>query len=75
MNDYDERGELAPRDVVSQSIVTQMEKTRHPCVYLDLSHLESSFVRGRFPGITKACAKFGIDVTTDKFQFDQVPTI
>ena len=39
MFDYDERGELAPRDVVSQSIVTQMEQTRHPNVYLDVSHL------------------------------------
>ena len=39
MPDYDERGELAPRDVVSQAIVTQMEKTRQPSVFLDLSHL------------------------------------
>ena len=51
MPDYDQRGELAPRDVVSQAIVTQMEKTRHPCVYLDLSHLDPEFVRKRFPGI------------------------
>ena len=36
MPDYDERAELAPRDIVSQAIVTQMEKTRHPNVYLDL---------------------------------------
>ena len=40
MTDYDSRGELAPRDVVSQAIVTQMEKTRHTNVYLDLSHLD-----------------------------------
>ncbi len=66
MPDYDERAELAPRDVVSQAIVTQMEKTRHPNVYLDLSHLDAQFVRSRFPGISAACAKFGIDVTTDQ---------
>ena len=36
MPDYDPRAELAPRDVVSRAIVTQMEKTRHPNVYLDL---------------------------------------
>ena len=36
MPDYDPRAELAPRDVVSLAIVTQMEKTRHPNVYLDL---------------------------------------
>jgi L-aspartate oxidase len=66
MCDYDERGELAPRDVVSQAIVSQMEKTRHPCVYLDLSHLDPKFVRGRFPGINDTCGKFGIDITQDR---------
>ena len=55
MPDYDPRAELAPRDVVSQAIVTQMEKTQHPCVYLDLSHLDPAFVRKRFPGIAAAC--------------------
>lgn len=66
MPDYDPRGELAPRDVVSQAIVTQMEKTSHPCVYLDMTHLDPDFVRGRFPGIAAKCEEFGIDVTTDR---------
>jgi len=66
MHDYDERGELAPRDVVSQSIVSQMEKTRHTNVYLDLVHLDPEYVRNRFPGIAATCAKFGIDITTDR---------
>ena len=65
MPDYDERGELAPRDVVSQAIVAQMEKTRHPCVFLDLSHRDPDFVRKRFPGIARTCAEFGIDITRD----------
>jgi L-aspartate oxidase len=65
MLDYDERAELAPRDVVSQAIVTQMEKTQHPNVYLTLSHLDADEVRNRFPSIASACAKFGIDITTD----------
>src|SRR3990170_3327077 len=65
MSDYDERGELAPRDVVSQAIVAQMEKTRQPCVFLDLSHRDSEYVRKRFPGIAKTCAEFGIDITKD----------
>ena len=65
MPDYDERGELAPRDVVSQAIVKQMEKTRHPNVYLDLSHLPAELVRTRFPGIGAVCAQFGIDITRD----------
>ena len=66
MPDYDPRGELAPRDVVSQSIVSQMERTRHPNVYLDVSHLDAKHVRKRFPGITAACTEFGIDVTTEQ---------
>lgn len=65
MPEYDKRGELAPRDVVSQAIVSQMEKTRHPCVYLDLGHLDPGFVRSRFPGINAMCKKFGIDITQD----------
>ena len=65
MPDYDDRAELAPRDVVSQSIVTQMEKTRHPCVYLTLDHLDADHVRRRFPGIAKACANFDLDIATD----------
>ncbi|MEX0820377.1 MAG: L-aspartate oxidase, partial [Pirellulaceae bacterium] len=65
MLDYDERAELAPRDIVSQAITSQMAKTRHPNVYLDLSHLDPEFVLKRFPGIAATCAKFGIDITRD----------
>ena len=56
MTDYDPRGELAPRDVVSLAIVSQMEKTRHPNVYLELNHLDPARVLGRFPGIAAVCA-------------------
>lgn len=66
MKDYDPREELAPRDVVSQSIVKQMEKTKHPCVYLSLAHLEAAHVKSRFPGIAKVCSDFGLDVTQDR---------
>jgi len=65
MTDYDPRGELAPRDVVAQAIVTQMEKTRHPNVYLSLSHLDPAHVRARFPGILKICQEFSIDIACD----------
>ncbi len=66
MPGYDERAELAPRDVVSQSIIRQMAMTKHPCVYLDLSHLGYDEVHRRFPGIAEACSKFGLDVATDR---------
>ncbi len=65
MGDYDGRLELAPRDIVSQSIVKQMEKTRHPCVYLTMKHLDTDYVRNRFPGIAQVCRKFGLDIATD----------
>jgi L-aspartate oxidase len=65
MLDYDQRAELAPRDVVSRAIVSQMEKTRHPNVYLDMSHLDPATVRARFPGMTAICAEFGLDITRD----------
>jgi len=66
MPEYDERAELAPRDVVSQAIVDRMQKTRHPCVYLDLSPLKPGRARKRFPGIAKRCAEFGIDIAEDR---------
>ena len=65
MKDYDPRLELAPRDVVSQSIVAQMEKTQSACVYLTLAHLDADYVRQRFPGIAKVCHSFGLDIAKD----------
>lgn len=66
MFDYDPRGELAPRDVVTRAIVEQMAKTHHPSVYLDLSHLDPDFVRTRFPGMMAICAQFDLDLTRDR---------
>jgi L-aspartate oxidase len=66
MPDYDPRAELAPRDVVSWAIVSQMERTKHPNVYLTLTHLDPGHVRRRFPGIAAICGKFDIDITRDR---------
>ena len=66
MPDEDPRAELAPRDVVAQAIVRRMEQTQHPCVYLDLAHLDRDRVRQRFPGIDKVCRGFGLDITRDR---------
>lgn len=65
MGEYDPRLELAPRDIVSQSIARQMEKTRHPCVYLSMRHLEPDYVHRRFPGISEVCRTFGLDIARD----------
>jgi L-aspartate oxidase len=66
MPDYDSRAELAPRDIVAQAIVTQMQTTQHPNVYLDVSHLPAEKILARFPGIASTCRQFGIDITSDR---------
>ncbi len=68
MPDYDERAELAPRDIVSRSILAQMAKTGHTHVYLDVRHLEAEkpgFFARRFPGIDAMLKKFDIDATKE----------
>lgn len=66
MSDYDQQAELAPRDVVSKAIVSEMERTQHPSVYLDMTHLDPEKVRSRFPGIAEICAEFDLDITRDR---------
>ena len=66
MQDYDPAMELAPRDIVSRAITRQMEKTRHHCVYLDVTHLPKELIAERFPHISKVCAEFGLDLTRDQ---------
>ncbi len=59
------QGELAPRDVVSRSILEQMARTQHSHVFLDMTHLDADFLRNRFPGICEACSRHGIDVSSE----------
>jgi L-aspartate oxidase len=66
MPDYDDRAELAPRDVVSRSIVRQMEKTDSPNVFLDLTHKPADWLYKRFPGIAATCRQFGINIAKDR---------
>lgn len=65
MADYDDRLELAPRDVVSQAITLQMKKTKHPNVFLDLTHLPPELIKERFPHIGDVCAEFGLNIAHD----------
>ena len=62
MHRYDERAELAPRDVVSRAIVAELHRMETGPVYLDLSHLPGGFAAKRFPRIYQTCLHFGVDL-------------
>jgi len=62
---YHEAAELAPRDVVSRAIIMEMQKTQSECVYLDMTELEPTHVKKRFPRIYSTCLDYNIDVTAD----------
>lgn len=66
MPKIDPRAEQATRDVVSRAIFATMERTQHPNVYLDLSHLSPALIRERFPGIAAVCKSFGLNIEKDK---------
>jgi L-aspartate oxidase len=65
MESYTPMAELAPRDVVSRAIISEMVKTGSDHVYLDLRHMTSDFLKSRFPRIYATCLLYGIDITTD----------
>lgn len=62
---YHERAELAPRDVVSRSIVAEMQRTAKKTVYLDMTALDARYLRERFPKIYETCLRYGLDITKD----------
>lgn len=61
MPDYDERAELAPRDIVARGMLAQMAKTDHAYVYLDVRPIGIDRFNERFPGIAHLLKQFEID--------------
>ncbi|WP_445396383.1 L-aspartate oxidase [Zobellella sp. An-6] len=65
MPDYDERAELAPRDIVARAIDHEMKRLGADCMYLDISHQPADFIVKHFPTIHERCLKVGIDITKE----------
>ncbi len=65
MGTYDERGSLAPRDIVARAIDTEMKHSGDDFVYLDATHIEKDELIANFPTIYAKCLSIGINITKD----------
>lgn len=65
MSRYDERGSLAPRDIVARAIDHEIKVSGRECVYLDLGRIPRTDIKSHFPNIYERCLRFGIDITRD----------
>ena len=65
MKQYDRNQELASRDIVSRAIWTEMQRTKARHVYLDVTHLGSTFLKERFPTIYSTCLRYDIDISEE----------
>ena len=64
MRRYDERMELAPRDIVARAIDSEIKKHGISCVYLDISHKSREFIQKHFPTIYMQCLELDIDISS-----------
>lgn len=65
MDEYDSRGELAPRDIVARAIDDVMKRLGCDCVYLDISHRPAEFITQHFPTVYAEALKYGFDMTRE----------
>ncbi len=62
---FDERAELAPRDIVARAIDHEIKRLGVDCVYLDISHKDPEFIKSHFPTIYERLLKLNIDITKE----------
>jgi len=65
MERYDERLELAPRDIVARAIDAEIKRLGLECVYLDMRHLPRDEIERRYPNIHGRLLELGIDMVTE----------
>ena len=65
MPHFDDRAELAPRDVVARAIDHEMKRLGADCLYLDISHRPADFIIHHFPTVYAKCLQVGIDITRE----------
>jgi L-aspartate oxidase len=65
MEKYDERGSLAPRDIVARAIDNELKISGNEFLYLDCTHLDGPELKVHFPNIAKKCDSLGIDIAND----------
>ena len=63
---FDDRLELAPRDIVARAIDHEMKRLGAECVYLDISHRPSDFIVKHFPQAYERCLALGLDITSSR---------
>ncbi len=65
MDRYDSRLELAPRDVVSRSVIMESRRLGSNNFYLDIRYKGEEYLKKRFPGIYAGCLSQGVDISKD----------
>lgn len=65
MSKYHPDRELAPRDIVARAILEEMVELKDDCVFLDITHKDTQWIKDRFPTIYEYCLKHKVDITKE----------